>query len=285
MLWYLVLPPFIVILSLGVLLWYLSRRMNDEEVSRKLSIAEAEAISESHSRSLHRKALLLKLLEKQASRFKTGTLRIHNFFQSSLERLRQRRTELDAMRRHIDGDRETVEVSGVPSQDKTSPVPPRKARFSFRRVSMRTGASGKGKGVAEPIASQAESETDTREQAASTPPRHSWRTIGRSVPETTEDVPVPRPMLRREIVKPDVAAQGYRRSGGKDPHEVVLLSRIVENPRDSSAYEELGDWYFAGHAMQDAKECYRQALKLRPTNRAVKIKIRRLEKVFEDRAR
>ncbi|NTW13693.1 MAG: tetratricopeptide repeat protein [Candidatus Moranbacteria bacterium] len=284
MLWYLVLPPFIVILSLGVLLWYLSRRMNDEEISKKLSIAKAEAMSESHSRSLHRKAFFLKMLEKAASRFKTGTLRIHNFFQHSLERLRKRRNEIDAIRRHIDDDKikeEPKETAIIP--ENTESAVQKKPRFlSSLRPKVTESAL---KEQSEYTAVETPVVTQSDEPVIPSARPRPWSRISQRVREGVEpqeEMPVPRPMLRREVVTPDAMPEGRGR-GGKDPHEVALLSRIVENPRDSSAYEELGDWYFASRSMQDAKECYRQALKLHPTNRAVKIKIRRLEKFFEGR--
>lgn len=283
MLWYLVLPPFVVILSLGALLWYLSRRMNDEEISKKLSIAKAEAMSESHSRSLHRKAFFLKLLEKAASRFKTGTLRIHNFFQHSLERLRKRRNEIDAIRRHIDDDKAKEEPKDMMVVSENPEDAGRKKPHFLS--SLRSKESEDAREDEPAFVLETPAGMRSEEPAASSMRPRPWSRLSRRVHEETgpqEEAPTPRPMLRREVVTPDAMPEGRSR-GGKDPHEVALLSRIVENPRDSSAYEELGDWYFANRSMQDAKECYRQALKLHPTNRAVKIKIRRLEKFFEGR--
>ncbi len=266
MLWYLVVPPFIVVISFGALLWLLSRRAGDEEVSRNLSLAKAETLSESHSRSLSRKAFWLKLVEKTASRFKTATLRIHNFFQHGLEHVRKRRSEIDAIRRHIEradeqGDAESPESS--PNHGK-KPEEKRRLRLSFRsrKEDMDGGSAGTGSDVSEPASS---AEEGVRQAA--------------SVPSDTEGS-VSRPVLRQEVVRPEPRSRSE-----KDPREVELLSRIVENPRDAAAYEELGDWYFAEGGMEDAKECYRQALKLHPTNRAVKIKIRKLEKFFEGRGK
>ena len=282
MLWYLVLPPLIVVASLGVLLWYLSRRMNDEEISKKLSIAKAESMSESHSRSLHRKAFLLKMLEKAASRFKTATLRIHNFFQHSLEQLRKKRNEIDAIRRHIDTDKVKEEPKEEEWSTSASDGPDRK---SFRFLS--TLRPKDTENVEQSIQEESlqEHRNEEPETTASSERPRPWNRSSRHQTDgmsASEESVTQRPMLRREVVTPDMMPESQRRSG-KDPHEVALLSRIVENPRDASAYEELGDWYFASRAMQDAKECYRQALKLHPTNRAVKIKIRRLEKFFEGR--
>lgn len=67
----------------------------------------------------------------------------------------------------------------------------------------------------------------------------------------------------------------------KEQLEELLIGRIVSNPRDVEAYERLGDYYLENENYIDAKECYRQVLKLSPVNRLVKIKIRRLERVLE----
>jgi hypothetical protein len=67
----------------------------------------------------------------------------------------------------------------------------------------------------------------------------------------------------------------------KEQLEDILVERISINPRDIEAYERLGDYYLEQENMVDAKECYRQVLKLSPAYRLVKIKIRRLERLLE----
>lgn len=67
----------------------------------------------------------------------------------------------------------------------------------------------------------------------------------------------------------------------KDQMEDILVERISMNPRDIEAYERLGDYYLEQKNLVDAKECYRQVLKLSPAYRLVKIKIRRLERLLE----
>lgn len=281
MLWYLVVPPFIVVISFGVLLWLLSRRAGDEEVSRNLSLAQAESASGAHSRSLSRKAFFLKLIEKSASRFKTMTLRIHNFFQHSLERVRRRRSELDAIRKHIEG-----EEAGEKREESVTDAKPsgeeQKKRFQLpfgRKKHERE--KGESRLPDETESSESDQAVTTMEPVKSEPVVPAKPQPKPSVAPSTEETETntSEPVLRRETATPDERA----RSRGKDPREVGLLSRIVENPRDITAYEELGDWYFAEGSMEDAKECYRQALKLHPTNRAVRIKIRKLEKFFAER--
>ncbi|NTW15288.1 MAG: tetratricopeptide repeat protein [Candidatus Moranbacteria bacterium] len=247
--WYLIVPPFVIVIALGTLLWFLSRRMGDADIAEKLSSMSGSSGATSHSRALSRRAFLLKMLERIASRFKTATLRVHNFFQSSLEQLRRRRTELDAMRKSLGEQPVKRERSSVFSRkaagNESGSVETSSKAFLEEAFPEEEGARGNGKVVA------------------------------------TDGIAESRPMLRERVVRPE-SAPVSRAYGSR---EESLIARIVENPRDAAAYEELGDCYFASSNLQDAKECYRQALKLHPTNRAVKVKIRRLEKAFEDRSR
>jgi len=249
--WYLIIPPFIIVLSLGALLWFLSRRMSDADIAEKLSSLRESTHAESQSRLLSRRAFFLKLLEMIASRFKTSTLRIHNFFQHSLERLRRQRTELDSIRKSLD------EGNGRDTGKK----PEKPSVFARRKAPADSSAK-----------------TFLEEELF---PESGNEVRPSAVTGVGTDEIAPRPMLREKVVHPETVPG--RRT--ESPREETLIARIVENPRDAAAYEELGDCYFAAQNFQDAKECYRQALKLHPTNRAVKIKIRRLEKVFEERAR
>ncbi len=257
--WYLIIPPFVIVLSLGALLWFLSRRMGDADIAEKLSSMKGSTQAESHSRSLSRRAFFLKLLETLASKFKTGTLRIHNFFQHSLERLRRQRTEIDTMRKNLS------EGIGRGKEKRTE----KPSLFDRRKPA--EAASSK---------EFLEEKLFSGEDADVSAVRPGRSSEGAMAGVGTEGF-VSRPMLRENVTHPE-AAFGRR---SESPREETLIARIVENPRDAAAYEELGDCYFAVRNLQDAKECYRQALKLHPTNRAVKIKIRRLEKVFEERSR
>lgn len=282
MLWYLVIPPFIVVLSLGALLWVFARSVGSEEVSRNLSVAQAEAMSGSRSRALSRKAFFLKLAEKTASRFKTSTLRIHNFFQDMLEKLRRRRSQLDEIRKHASAEEE--EKAAADKVEEETVEKPRKRFGGFGKRNRKEERSGSdGEEAAEPDSFSGKGERRSDADEAASPKRSGvfGRRAGSFRDEAVreESVAEPKPMLRREVVRPE----GGPVRTEKDPHEVELLSRIVENPRDIAAYEELGDWYFAAGSMEDAKECYRQALKLHPTNRTVKLKIRKLERFFEKR--
>lgn len=65
-----------------------------------------------------------------------------------------------------------------------------------------------------------------------------------------------------------------------EAHEEDFIRAIAVNPKDFAAYEKLGDYYMDNGNIKDAKECYRQVLRLSPANRGVKVKIRKLEKLL-----
>lgn len=66
-------------------------------------------------------------------------------------------------------------------------------------------------------------------------------------------------------------------------YEDILIERIALNPRDIEAYERLGDYYMDREAYDDAKECYKQVLRLSPMNRKAKVRMRKLERILGKR--
>lgn len=110
-------------------------------------------------------------------------------------------------------------------------------------------------------------------------------------PKPAHDVPVHkevveekfRPMVSRRMVRPEDPAM--KPSVPKEQLEDILVERIATNPRDIEAYERLGEYYMDRGNLQDAKECYRQVLRLSPVHRLAKIKIRRLEKALEQKGK
>ncbi len=67
----------------------------------------------------------------------------------------------------------------------------------------------------------------------------------------------------------------------KDRLEDLLIDRIAANPRDIEAYERLGEYYMEIESYVDAKECFRQIVKLDPKNRSIKYKLRKLETLIK----
>lgn len=87
-----------------------------------------------------------------------------------------------------------------------------------------------------------------------------------------EEEKVPQPMISKEATLP--------KSGIKSKLEELLIERVASNPKDIEAYERLGEYYMEIENYSDAKECFKQVLKLNPTNRNVKYKIKRLERLL-----
>jgi hypothetical protein len=286
--WHLILPPFIIIAGIGILLWFLSRRMDDPSFLSRVKSVKGEVSVVSRSRALSRKAFFLKLLEKTASKFKTNSLRVHNFFQHSLEKLREKRKVLDEMRLETKMD-----------VDKTAPtdnLPNESHRGWFGMFRKNKVESDREDAQTTEIVMEVNGEVAPEEQRQDEPgmseredtvPLGMFRKRRRIVDTSTEfgadPVPTidpeestPEPILKKIATHPERIIVPK-----KDIREERLIDHIAENPRDAASYEELGDLYLAGGNMQDAKACYRQVLKLHPTNRAVKLKIRKVERFFE----
>ncbi len=67
----------------------------------------------------------------------------------------------------------------------------------------------------------------------------------------------------------------------KDRLEDLLIDRIAANPRDIEAYERLGEYYMEIESYIDAKECFRQIVKLDPKNRSIRYKLKKLETLIK----
>lgn len=90
-------------------------------------------------------------------------------------------------------------------------------------------------------------------------------------------IPVERiaePMISKKVALPKAKV------GIKNKLEELLIERVAANPKDIEAYERLGEYYMEIENYSDAKECFKQVMKLNPANRNVKYKIRRLERLL-----
>lgn len=79
---------------------------------------------------------------------------------------------------------------------------------------------------------------------------------------------------KKEKVKP----RGKKKN--KEVLENILVERIATNPRDTEAYEQLGEYYLEVGQWDYAKECFKQVLKIDPKSSSVKKKMKKLEKMF-----
>lgn len=92
-----------------------------------------------------------------------------------------------------------------------------------------------------------------------------------------EEEKIIRPTVSDKVVTPKA------RMEMKDRLEDLLIERIAANPKDTEAYERLGEYYMEIDSVNDAKECFKQVLKLDPKNRNVKYRMRRLETMMHKR--
>lgn len=101
----------------------------------------------------------------------------------------------------------------------------------------------------------------------------------RSLTEEEQDEEEIRPMISDEIVSPEPKSE----VAAKDRLEELLIDRIAVNPKDTEAYERLGEYYMEIKSYEFAKECFKQVMKLDPLNRKVKYQMRRLENLLSKR--
>ena len=66
----------------------------------------------------------------------------------------------------------------------------------------------------------------------------------------------------------------------KDRLEELLIERIAANPKDIEAYERLGQYYMEIENYEFGKECFKQVVKLSPTNRNAKYALKKLERLL-----
>ncbi len=193
---------------------------------------------------LRTKKFFLRILERMAHRFKVLSLQMHNALNDLTQTLKERR------KRFQDSDVKMISKD-LDEEKHTDTI------VSSREI----------------ISPDSHLRTlETREIS------RERRDARLTQSETSETIP--RPMVSERIVHPEVP---YRKTATDISREEDLITRIAVNPKDFTAYEELGDHYLEIGNMKDAKDCYRQVLKLSPVQRMAKIKIRRLEKILSQK--
>ncbi len=255
--WYLILPPIIVVSSLSFVLWYLSRKSADPLVAARASRLDAE--TQEKVSFVRARTFFLHLLEKMAYRFKVSSLRMHNSLHTLTQSLKesQRRFQMKIPPRVSSDQSLSFERKNAAEEKKEA-----KNEGVLRRF---LGREREGMSKPSPHSFQ-----DTEEEKlVSREPVSSARL------ETP--LSAPRPMVSEAVIRPE---KTRKRLSSDRLREEDLIARIATHPKDFVAYEGLGDYYLENGNIKDAKECYRQVLKLSPVQRMVKIKIRRLEKLL-----
>lgn len=249
--WYLIIPPIIVVLSLSFVLWYLSRKSTDPLVAARAS--RLDAATREKVSFVRTRTFFLHFLEKRAYRFKIFSLRMHNGLHNLTQSLKesQRRFQIKIP------SRETIDLTPPVEEKEKSLV--REPQLAENMPAYRRFFAGERGEKVKPLSRFPQE----REEKKNVP--------------TDAEAAFSRPMVSVTAIHPE---KTYKRSRADSVREEDLIARIASNPKDFAAYEGLGDYYLENDNIKDAKECYRQVLKLSPVQRMVKIKIRRLEKLL-----
>jgi|GEM_PF-388646 len=283
--WYLIIPPIIVVVSLSFVLWYLSRRGADPLIAEKASQLVEEAREQISF--LRTKNFFLRILEKTAYRFKVVSLQIHNSFSDLTQMLKARRRRFQD-KILVKKSKESLEQPKASVREQTASH--RGFLQRFVQPSRNERAAGPAQIVAggeqekqvpaslEAFSSEAVLEKPITRQPEPVETFEENQPMGVSRETAPRQLPAfLRPMVSETITRPETVRE---RTQTDISREESLIARIAANPKDFTAYEGLGDYYLEIGNIKDAKECYRQVLKLSPVHRIVRIKIRRLEKLL-----
>ncbi len=262
---YFVLPPVIIVISLALVIFLISRKFLD--IKKEIEKNRNDVNDENESGlSLSVKMRMLGALEKTAQLVKIFSLRIHNWIEGKIRFLRERRIRINQnkekllMRKKDDKDgnksieydlelRDDFSQGNDDASGEHNRSEEEKGKvFAWRKVARIFKKKKKVIDIAE--------ETDNKEN----------NVLESDIVMISEEVVYPEAKKKEEVEKEEL--------------ENILIERIASDPRDIEAYERLGDYYVGQKNGRDARECYRQVLKLNPRNVSVK---RKLEGLAEDR--
>lgn len=245
--WYLIIPPIIVIVSLAFLIWFLANRAKQPSIQERMEdIANHSSFRE--WQTLRLKQVFFRFLEKSMRMIKVLSLRVHNVFHNMGQIMREKRHQSDLL---------VTSMLNIKKQKEES------LREESDRISI-------------PADLSSDAPLESRRGKASK--KEDDDSVYASAPMLAP--PEARPMVSDHAVIPEMKRD---KSALIDTQEEErLIKRIAANPKSISAYEALGDYYLERGAVNDAKSCYRQVLKLSPVHRMVKVKIRKLERLMEE---
>lgn len=248
--WYLIAPPIIIVLSVFFVLWYLSRKGVDPVVVDKISQLENTASEKiAFART---KTFFLRLLEKMTSRFKVFSLKMHNILNEMTQSLKEKQKHFQKEEVKKDFFAEEKEEENILDPE----VPLIRKRQNLHIVEENLSVDSSDISVMDVREEKKENDILVEEKRV-------------------------RPMVSEVATRPEKILP--KKKSVSVVREETLIAHIAVNPKDFSAYEELGDYYLENGNIKDAKECYRQVLRLSPVQRMAKIKIRRLEKILSQK--
>jgi tetratricopeptide (TPR) repeat protein len=244
--WYLIIPPVVVIVSLALLLWFLSNRSEQVSIQERMENIGRQSSFRTWQ-TLRVRQALFRFLERATRSLKVFSLRVHNWFHVMGQSFHERRNQSDMLITSFLNFKKKEEIS--------SRGPISFFEDSKESVEIRPEVTIKQK-------TSVDSEVKT--------------------PERRDVTQENRPMVSERAVIPETKPNKVIARDMKE--EERLIKKIAANPKSVSAYEALGDYYLERGDVNDAKACYRQVLKLSPVHRMVKVKIRKLERMMEEQA-
>ena len=263
----LIIPPIVLVLALAFLVYFFSKRLPtlQARIDRgEIVMDEAASTSVWWDRVKH---AILSLLEKNTRRWKVGLLKAHNQAHEMTDNLRRRKEASRNRLLRSEELQQDQQAAFSQPEEKVLLEAPVDDRPMVGQLTLPTSSS-------ERVNSVVVLKTKQRGESILPPQSSTGRQSSRFVRRSDRIVP------RRSASAQEESSNNNQ---SKEQLEAILIERIVTNPKDVEAYERLGDYYLEQESLTDAKECYRQVLKLSPVNRLVKIKIRRLERVLEKR--
>lgn len=267
---YLIIPPIIVVVSLALLVYFFSRKFPQiEEMSKMRGESLGRTIAIAEDRSNKVKHFFLHVLEKIVQWFKVSLLKTHNASHRLVQYLRAKKNDVSASRK--------------PHFSREIPENRQEDIAMFQRQEQKPTIDRREE-ISRSILSKDDAAFDSE-------PTFSEEKI--VVPDGFIRKRKPRPMVSMQAALPKKEEKKEKKVmavvkeeqsiPAKNQLEDILIERIAVNPRDLEAYERLGEYYMEQGNLQDAKECYRQVLRLSPVHRLAKIKIRRLERKLEQK--
>ena len=231
---YLIIPPIVIVLSLALLIYLISRRIPAiDETERNIKRGEENGLG-SVNKITKKTEITLNVLEKVTSWFKIFSLKFHNISD------RWQKSIKDKKKANGDGKKIVDEESAM-------------------------------RNIKNAVEKNEEAKNKEVEEKAGKIGRFFSSGFKKDEKEKIEKAELSRePMISKKIILPEVEE--------KNEMEEELIKRIAVNPKDIEAYERLGDYYLNQKNLQDAKDCYRQVMKLSPGSRTVRLKMRKIER-------
>ncbi|EKE20685.1 MAG: hypothetical protein ACD_7C00503G0003 [uncultured bacterium] len=238
---YFVLPPIIIVVSLALVIFLISRR--SLEIAKEIENGEDATVQSRISMEV--KSRWLHFLEKMAQIFKVFSLKMHNRLEKKLAFIKSKKNKIES-----ELDKKDFEESGIDS------------------------LVGDKEGILEKVLENEASReaNNAMDLAKNNNPNKIKRIFSRGKQGKGEDLVKfreERVMISKEVVYPEEK---------REELESILVERIASDPRDIEAYERLGDYYVSQENNVDAESCYKQVIKLNPQSLSVRNKLSRFRR-------